>query len=49
MNHWNAYGPGSTDENTRYYLIALHHNDTYADGDFIPLKIFGLWAITVVL
>jgi O-glycosyl hydrolase len=40
---WNAYEPGSADENTRYYLIALHPNDTYTDGDFTPTK--NLWAL----
>lgn len=41
--YWNAYEPGSTDWETRYYLIALQPNATHTDGSFSDTK--NLWAL----
>ena len=40
---WNAYEPGSAEFNTRYYLIALHPDADFKDGEFSITK--NLWAL----
>ncbi|WP_158796474.1 glycoside hydrolase [Pedobacter sp. L105] len=40
---WNAYEPGDANFDTRYYLIALHPNPDFKDGEFKATK--NLWAM----
>lgn len=40
---WNAWEPGDSESNTRYYLIALKMNPTNTEGDFRVTK--NLWAL----
>ncbi|WP_295771276.1 glycoside hydrolase [uncultured Mucilaginibacter sp.] len=40
---WNAYEPGPTNMDTRYYLIALHPDKGFKNGNFTPVK--NLWAL----
>ncbi|MGZ3755163.1 MAG: glycoside hydrolase [Mucilaginibacter sp.] len=40
---WNAFEPGNSDFNTRYYLIALKAQPDFKDGDFTATK--NLWAL----
>ena len=40
---WNSFEPGSSEFDTRYYLIALDPNETHTDGEFTATK--NLWAL----
>ncbi len=40
---WNSYEPGKADEDTRYYLVALHPDADFKNGSFTPVK--NLWAL----
>ncbi|OWK97048.1 O-Glycosyl hydrolase [Epilithonimonas bovis DSM 19482] len=40
---WNAFEPGPSEYDTRYYFIALDPNETYTNGNFHPVK--TLWAM----
>ncbi|RYE51593.1 MAG: beta-glycosidase [Sphingobacteriales bacterium] len=40
---WNAYEPGPANINTRYYLIALHPEKDFKNGEFSITK--NLWAL----
>jgi O-glycosyl hydrolase len=40
---WNAWEPGSSDFDTRYYLLALKNNQANTEGDFTITK--NLWAV----
>jgi O-glycosyl hydrolase len=40
---WNAYEPGPAKVNTRYYLIALHPEPDFKNGEFSITK--NLWAL----
>ncbi|MEJ7558860.1 MAG: glycoside hydrolase [Pedobacter sp.] len=40
---WNAYEPGPAKVNTRYYLIALHPEPDFKNGEFSVTK--NLWAL----
>ncbi|RZK81066.1 MAG: beta-glycosidase, partial [Pedobacter sp.] len=40
---WNAYEPGSAEFDTRYYLIALHPEKDFKNGEFSITK--NLWAL----
>lgn len=40
---WNAYEPGPANVNTRYYLIALHPEKDFKNGEFSITK--NLWAL----
>jgi len=41
--YWNAWEPGRSDVDTRYYLLALKTNPANTDGDFAITK--NLWAL----
>ncbi|MCF1192328.1 hypothetical protein LRR18_12100 [Mangrovimonas sp. AS39] len=40
---WNAFEPGDSDFDTKYYFIALDPNEAYTDGEFSPVK--NLWSM----
>ena len=40
---WNAFEPGDSDFDTKYYFIALDPNEASTDGEFSPVK--NLWSM----